>query len=301
MNRRLFGTRIASAILVGACLAAGALQACSSSNAAPTDTGTDSSTESAANGDSTTVPCTNTSALKIAFSPMYSAFVTDSTTHTFQIPAIVMDAKQTATWSASDPNAVTFTPDPGTGGTIMTMKSAAATVKITAQIGANCGSSQLNITSALEADWQAGNARYNNGVPVYPGCVGQKVAGLLVDSGFRLPPPPDAGCPDAGPACTGCHGDNPTGGFFSGVQHTPEQTGGFSDKALTDIFLNGLDPNYDTSFLPYEYWHGFHTWTDIATPDQQRGMVVYLRSLKPVDEEGGVNFGQLTDSGILGD
>jgi hypothetical protein len=181
---------------------------------------------------------------------------------------------------------------------MITILKAGPPVTITAQIGGACGTSVLTVSPATEADWQNGNARYNNGVPVYPGCVGEKVAPLLVDSGYRLPPPPEAGCPDAGPACTGCHGDNPTGGFFSGVQHTPEQTGGFSDDALTAIFHDGVDPTYDTSYLPYEYWHAFHTWTDIATPEQQKGMRTYLRALKPVQDMGGVNFGQLQDSGI---
>jgi hypothetical protein len=231
---------------------------------------------------------------------MYSAFVTNSTSHTFQIPAITQGVNGTATWTASDPSAVKITPNPDTmtGGVLITVKAATAPVTITAQVGAACGSSVLNVTPAVEADWAAGNARYNNGVPVYAGCVGAKVAPLLADSGYQLPDPPEAGCPDAGPACTGCHGDKPTGGFFSGVQHTPEQTGGFSDTQLKDIFVNGLDPTYDTSYLPYEYWHAFHTWSDIATPEQQHAMVIYLRSLTPAADQGGVNFGQLADSGI---
>ena len=308
MSRRMFGPRIVVAVLLGACSGAAGLAACSSSNPAlssPTTAGSDSATDTTVSGDSAPpVACTNMTGLTVFFTSMYSAFITDSTAHTFQIPAIANDAMgnvAAATWSASDPNAVSFAPDPATGGTLITVKSAASQVKITAQFGVNCGSSLLTITSATEADWQAGNARYNNGVPVYGGCIGEKVAPLLADSGVTLPPKPDAGCPDAGPACTGCHGDKPTGGFFQGVQHTPEQTGGFSDKALTDIFVNALDPTYDTAFLPYEYWHAFHTWSDIATPEQQHAMVVYLRSLTPVDEEGGINFGQLTDSGILGD
>jgi hypothetical protein len=282
MRRRVLGAGVVSAVLVAVCAAAGALGACS--NSSPND----------AIG-----ACTQSSSLQILFSPMYSAFVTDSTTHTFQVPAIVTGGSGSATWSASDPSAVSFAPDPTTGGTIMTLKSAVATVTITAQLGSLCTSAQLNVTSAVEADWQAGNTRYNNGIPVYPGCVGAKVAPLLVDSGVVLPPPPDAGCPDAGPACTGCHGDKPTGGFFQGVQHTPEQTGGFTDKQLVDIFVNGTDPNYDTYYLPYEYWHAFHTWSDISTPQEQKAMIVYLRSLAPKADQGGINFGVLADAGII--
>lgn len=294
MRHRSWKSNLVTAALLGACAGAVVLAACSSSSSSNVTGGGDSSAESS-------VACADTTTLKVLFSPMYSAFVTDNDKHTFQVPAITTGVTGTATWTASDPSAVDFTPDPTTGGTLITIKSAAASVTITAQIGTSCGTSVLHVTPALEADWQRGNARYNNGVPVYPGCIDQKVLPLIADSGIKLPPPPEAGCPDAGPACTGCHGDNPTGGFFSGVQHTPEQTGGFDDEALKNIFLNGTDPTYDTSYLPYEYWHAFHTWSDIATPEQQKGIIVYLRSLKPVNDMGGVNFGQLADAGITGD
>jgi hypothetical protein len=33
-----------------------------------------------------------------------------------------------------------------------------------------------------------------------------------------------------------------------------------------------------------------HQWSDI-TPDQQKGIVVYLRSLPPAAQKGAVNFG----------
>jgi len=187
---------------------------------------------------------------------------------------------------------------------MMTVKSATPTVTITAQVGSLCTSTTLNITSAVEADWQAGNARYNNGVPVIAGCIDAKIAPVLADSGIKLPPPPDSGCPDAGPACTGCHGANSTAGFFTGLQHSPQQTAGFTDQQLIDIFVNGVVDDggpYDQNYVPYDYWHLFHTWSDIATPEAQKGMVVYLRSLAPAEEEGGLNFGQIEDAGILGD
>jgi hypothetical protein len=291
-----FSPQVVGAVLLGALgawgVVAGSSLGCSSGGTNPAVT--DAAAES-------TVACTGSGALEIHFAPMYAAFITDSKTHTFQVPAILTGATGTPTWTASDPAAVSFAPDPTTGGTMITVLSATPVVKITAQVGSLCVSTQLNVTSATEADWQAGNARYNNGVPVYPGCVGAKVAPILGDTGVKLPPPPDGGCPDAGPACTGCHGDRPTGGYFSGVQHTPEQTGGFTDQQLIDIFVNATDPTYDTSYLPYEYWHLFHTWSDISTPAAQKAMVVYLRSLQPIGEDGGVNFGMLHDAGILPD
>lgn len=240
-------------------------------------------------------------ALEIHFAPMYTAFITDSKNHTFQVPAIVTGGSGPAKWSASDSSAVSFEADPATGGTLMTVLSAAPTVTIIARVGALCTTAELHTTSAVEADWQAGNARYNNNVPVYPGCVGARLSAQLGDAGIHLAGPPDGGCPAAGPACTGCHGAKPTAGFFSGVQHSPEQTAGFTDQQLIDIFFNATDKNYDTTYLPYEYWHGFHTWTDISTPETQKAMIVYLRSLKPAPDQGGINFGVLQDAGILTD
>jgi len=299
MRRRMFRSGVVSAILVGVCGAGVALAACSSSGggAAGGNPDTGVPTEGGA--------CTTSSTLQIHFAPMYSAFVTDSTTHTFQVPAIVTGGSGTSSWSASDSTAVTFAPDPTTGGTIMTLKSATPTVTITAQVGSLCTSAQLNITSAVEADWQAGNARYNNNVPLVVGCIDSRVKPALAEAGIMipLPGPPDSGCPDAGPACTACHGPKGTAGFFQGVLHTPEQTAGFTDQQLVDIFVNGVVADggpYDPSYVPYEFWTLFHNWTDISTPDEQKAMVVYLRSLTPALEEGGLNFGALQEAGILG-
>jgi len=309
MRRVMFGPGLVSAVLLGLCGAGASLAACSSSSSggsSGTDGGTsgvDSSTTDGG-GSAEAAACTNTSALQIHFAPMYSAFVTDSTTHTFQVPAIFTGGTGKATWSASDPTAVSFQDDLTTGGTLMTIKSATPSVTITAQVGTDCGSTTLNVTPATEADWQAGNARYNNNVPIIQGCIDGKIYPLIVEAGIPIAPPMDSGCPDAGPSCTSCHGSAPTGGFFKGVQHTPEQTAGFSDQDLVNIFVNGTVADggpYDPHYLPYEYWTLFHTWSDIATPEAQKGMVVYLRSLTPVVEEGGLNFGGLQDAGILGD
>ena len=57
---------------------------------------------------------------------------------------------------------------------------------------------------------------------------------------------------------------------------------------------------FNPQILPYEYWHLFHTWSDISSPELQKGMIVYLRSLTPVAEQGGLNFGNLEDAGIIG-
>ncbi len=301
------GLGLLTSLSAAAAVAAAAVVACSSSSSGTTaggDSGTNVFDTGTTSGDGGA--CTASTSLQIHFAPMYSAFITDSTTHPFQVPAIVTGGSGTATWSASDPSAVSFVADPTTGGTIMTVKSANSPVTITATVGTECTSAQLVITSAVEADWDLGNARYNNGVPLIGGCIDQKLIPVLADAGIHinLPGPPDSGCPDAGPACTECHGANPTGGFFQGVEHTPEQTAGFSDQDLVTIFTQGTVPDggsYNPNILPYQFWQAFHTWTDIATPAQQKGMVVYLRSLAPADEEGGLNFGTIDEAGITGD
>jgi len=308
MRRLKIGKGTLTALSAAAALGAMAIVACSSSSSGTTTGGSDSGVTSGDTGSPSGDggACTASTTLQIHFAPMYSAFVTDSTNQQFQVPAIVTGGSGTATWSASDPSAVSFVADPTTGGTVMTVKSATPSVTITAQVGSLCTSTTLNITSAVEADWNVGNARYNNGVPLVEGCIDQNLIPVLLDAGIHinLPGPPDSGCPDAGPSCTQCHGANPQGGFFQGVEHTPEQTAGFSDQDLVTIFTQGIVPeggSYNPNLLPYNFWHAFHTWSDIATPEQQKGMVVYLRSLAPADEEGGLNFGELADAGILGD
>jgi hypothetical protein len=310
--RRVFRRGVASAFLLSACSAGLVVAAaCSSSNGGGGGSGGDgggsSSGTGSSSGSSSSAPsgCTNTSGLQIHFAPMYSAFLTDNSAHqTFQVPAVATGGSGTATWTASDSTAVSFTADPTSGGTLITVLSASTpTVTITAQEDELCGSTTLNITAALEADWAVGNARYNNGVPVIPGCIDGRLAPQLAEAGIDLPPAPDSGCPDAGPACTGCHGPTSTSGFFKGVLHTPEQTAGFSDQALINIFVNGEVEDggaFNPSILPYYYWNLFHTWSDISTPEEQKGMVVYLRSLTPAQEEGGLNFGGLAEAGVTG-
>jgi len=82
-------------------------------------------------------------------------------------------------------------------------------------------------------------------------------------------------------------------GFLNDVSNTPEQTGGFSDQDLLNIILNGVVPDggyFDPNIISPTNWHMLHRWTDI-TPDQQKGIVVYLRSLPPAAQKGSANIG----------
>jgi hypothetical protein len=82
------------------------------------------------------------------------------------------------------------------------------------------------------------------------------------------------------------------------VQHTPEQTGGFSDADLMGIFQMGVVPTggyFDTKIVSYAQWQQFHKW-DVG--DSAKGLVVYLRSLTPAMQTGVPNFGGRFDGGV---
>ena len=219
------------------------------------------------------------SALQILFDPMYSAY---DGVHTFQIPAVVNGLDPTEvqiSWAASDPTMVALEPDPSTGGVMITTRKA-GTVTIFANAGGLCGSAPINITAATPDQWTAGSMRYNSGVIVTT--LGQ--TRRPVDGGLQA-------------ECTSCHGDTAATGPFKTVQHTPEQTGGFSDADLIDIFQNGIVPKggyFDDSIVSYAQWQGFHKW-DVG--DNAQAVVVYLRSLVPAAQTGSSNFGGMFTGG----
>jgi hypothetical protein len=149
----------------------------------------------------------------------------------------------------------------------------AGKVTITATVGTQSGSSTLTITQATSADWEIGSARYNNGIVL---------AGTLPTGQAR----PDGGL---NVSCTNCHGDTASGATnqFRTVAHTPEQTGGFSDADLVNIFTKGMVPPnsyFDTSVVSYQQWQAFHVWQ--MTPEDAKGIIVYLRALTPQTQTG---------------
>ena len=220
-------------------------------------------------------------ALKVLFSPMYSAY---DGVHTFEIPAVVTGLDQSViTWTASDMTMVGLAQDTATGGVMITTLKP-GTVSIIASAGGLCGSSPLTIAAASADDWELGSARYNDNVvltvPTGPGMNGAGAADGGVDA---------AASQEA--ACTNCHGPT-ANNVFKTVSHTPEQTGGFSDEDLKNIFRNGTVPKggyFDSSIVPYAAWQGFHKWQ--MTDDQARGIIVYLRALTPQAQTGQSNFG----------
>jgi hypothetical protein len=222
--------------------------------------------------------------IEILFSPMYSAY---DGVHKFKVPAVVDSVRSSAvSWSASDPTMVDLQPDPATGGIMITAQKA-GTVNIVAHAGGLCGTALLTVTSASADDWMVGSARYNEGISLGGGF--PRGGGGGVDGGVNA----------REAACTNCHGDTATNGAFRTVAHSPQQTGGFSDQELIDIFTKGVVPNggyFDEEIVSYEAWQRFHRWD--MTPEQAKGMVVYLRSLTPVPQKGmRGDFGGRRDGG----
>jgi hypothetical protein len=229
-------------------------------------------------------------ALNILFTPMYSA---SDGTHMFQLPAIVDGVDNTPiVWTVSDTTVATVAKDDTfvTGGAMITATNAnGGTVTVTANLSGVCGTSTLTVTGASPNDWEIGNQRYNDGVSIHFGGRGggDGGGGGMGDGGAMTDV--DGG----GPACTNCHGPTATMGAFNDISHTPAQTGGFSDDDLVNIIVNGIVPDggyFDTTIISYQRWQQFHHWTDIG-PDQQKGIIVYLRSLTPVPQAGSANFG----------
>jgi hypothetical protein len=206
--------------------------------------------------------------LQVLFNPMYSAF---DGVHPFKVPAIVDNVDpSTVTWSLSDPSMADLVVDPGIGG-VMIAPRKPGKVTVIATAGKQRGTSLLTITQATPDDWSVGNMRYNNGV-VLTGGVGRQNGdgGAMKDV-----------------ACTNCHGDTATAGPYRTVSHTPQQTGGFSDDDLLGIFTMGkvpVDGYFDSTVVNYNMWRQFHNWQ--MSPQEAKGIIVYLRSLTPQAQAG---------------
>jgi len=251
--------------------------ACSSSSspASPVASDTDASPQ-------VVLPVCDGGGLTVAFNPMYSAY---DGMHTFSIPAIVVGANDNVVWSADSTYVGMMSDSERPNEVLLTMQSAGdTTIVVTSVDGTKCATAQLHIEQSTPQNWMIGEARYNDGKSV----VLNSAAGTTLDQG------------SGGPACTSCHGETATGGLFTDVSHTPEQTGGFSDQDILNIVLHGEFPEggaFDPNIVSYTAWHAFHQWDDIM-PSQQLGIVTYLRSLTPEPQKGAPNFNVfMPDSG----
>lgn len=267
--QRRVSTRVAS--VLGVLLTTGAaFMACGGD-----DDGGKTTTNNPVGGDPTAAPGT----LKLLFAPMYSAF---EPTHKYQLPVII-DGFTGAKFEASDPSKVDVE-NTATGATL-TMK-AAGTVTITATLGNEKGTSLLTITETTAADWEKGNARYNSGVDALPTPDG----GSITVANFFTNR-------DAKGACTTCH--SKTAKLFQ-IEHTPQQTGGFSDTEIITIFTTGAKPDNarQRTNLPEFLWGMGHRW--MVDEADKKGLVTYLRSLAPATQ-GDFDYGirRNADGGLV--
>lgn len=265
------------------------------------------------------VMCATPNGVSIKFNPMYSGY---DGVHTYQVPAVVDGVDPASVvWGASDPSMVQF--DPYVTGIMITTKKA-GNVQIIATVTSGgttkCGTAPLTITAFTSAEWDLGNARYNNMVPL-------STTSLLTmfdasipdggldgsysydggDSGTCMSLPAGFSNPFDNPpsACTNCHGPVGNGQIFGrmlfqDVSHTPEQTGGYSEAELTALYMTGTVPQggyFDNSIICYPNWHAFHQWSDINTTEGQKGMNAFLRSLTPQQQLGCFDIYNTCDGG----
>jgi hypothetical protein len=218
-------------------------------------------------------PNVDWTALKLVYAPMYSAF---DGKHTFQVPVHVDGATvDLSGWKAIPASAVTFDPDPDGGGVLVTIVQDTPEITIAATNGTIGGTALLKVTSATPEEWEAGKARYNNGVDF----------NLMIDFSQILDPTWMPPTPPPNLACNNCHS---TGAKYFEIQHTPTQEARFSDDELSTIFSKGMKPpGIGFRLIPamvgnmtaVDLYAGFHKWD--ATPEEIKGLLVYLRSLTP--------------------
>ncbi|HET8935979.1 MAG TPA: hypothetical protein VFN67_21180 [Polyangiales bacterium] len=236
----------------------------------------------------------------ISFSPMYSAF---DGTHEYAVTPSVPSAAEGS--KDSDPvmaSTIKWEIDNGfvkrdefpelTAAVKLTTKKAGKTnVKVTAKtIGGTqiWGEAELTISPAQQNEWDAGEARYNNGMMIQfmrptMAAAGEGTCGLPVN--IEIPKMS---------ACGNCHAATSA----ITVEHTPTQTAGYSNEQLVNIFTTGAKPaggTFNSPFLrsapmPDCIYAAFHTWE--MTDDEKKGIIWKLRSIAPKVQED-IDFARL--------
>jgi len=245
-------------------------------------------------------PAGNLRSNLISFSPMYSAF---DGTHEYAVTPSVPSAAENS--QDSDPvmaGTVKWEvdgafvkqdefPELTAGAKLTTKKAGNTVVKVTAKTLAGVqvrGESKLTISEAKQTEWDAGEARYNNGMMIpwmrpTMAAQGEGICGLPIT--IELP---------TSAACGNCHNSMNA----ISVEHTPTQTAGYSNEELVNIFTTGAKPaggTFNSPFLrmapmPDCIYSEFHTWE--MTDDEKKGIVWKLRSITPrVQAE--IDFGRL--------
>ena len=257
----------------------------------------------------------------VVFSPMYSAF---DGMHTYTLPAMINPGAldQTGTdpvmaesvqW-AVDAKMVSKDPYDAVPGAVLLTTLAAGNTVVTATAKTKSGrtvkgTSMLHITQGSPEDWTAGDARYNNNVMIDIMGIGMGMAPAAGAGG--APPAGAAGAGGGGAAnpcglpmgfdlralvpanasCANCHNNS----MGITVEHSPQQTAGYSDEQLEDIFSMGMKPNgvFTSTLLNNPFlmsnptlqlciYKELHTW-DIAD-EVKKGIVLKLRSITPAPQ-----------------
>jgi len=223
-----------------------------------------------------------TEKLEIYFTNLNTAFIPGSD-RKFKVPAVVQGVRADE-WTCSDKSAVDFEIDGVPNGVMITAKKA-GDFTITAKAGNRTGSVKIHITAATEDDYTRGEARYNNAIQLMFN------AGQIMTAGGGMVMLAN------NVSCKNCHG---SGANFLAVEHTPQQTGGYTDEEIKNIFENGMKPaGAKWGSLPgiMNYYPMFHKWA--ASAEEYQGLVVYLRSLEP-KSQGMLDFMGLINSFRMG-
>jgi len=226
------------------------------------------SNEDSKSGPTSGDPPVGTEPLEIFFPKLNSAYIAGSD-RKFKVPAVVNGVRADK-WECSDPSAVDFEIDGVANGVMITTRKAGMfTIKAIA--GKRVGTAPLVVTAATEEDWERGKERYNNAIAL-------NLSPMVIQGGFMLM---------QNLACTNCHG---SGASFLSVEHTPQQTGGYTDEEIKNIFEHGMKPpGAKFGSLPgiMNFYPMFHKWQ--ATEEEYQGLVIYLRSLEP-KTQGALDF-----------
>jgi hypothetical protein len=222
---------------------------------------------------------TDDAELSIEWPTMYTAF---GGSHEFKIPAR-LDGVKNAKWSADPSDAVSFEKQDD-GSVMITTKKFVSEVKITAKAGSLKATAKLHMDEATDELWQQGNDRYRNGVVFTRPDGGGGHKGGDGGGGWLKSINPNL-------ACTNCHDK---GGKGTDVEHTPTQTGGYSDDDLKNIFENATKPDWaKMRTMKLEQWQKIHKWQ--MDENEVQGLIIYLRALTP-ESQGTLDFG----GGIFG-
>lgn len=224
-------------------------------------------------------------ALDVVYDKAYSAH---DGVHDFKVPFYVNETEvPLEAWFSIPEGAVAFEEDPDRadmgGGVLAQIVEYHADIIIGVQSGMLGGTAPLAVTQATSAEWEMGEARYDNGNDYdFPELTPEDFANLLLDPTWSPP------APSPNTSCISCHSSNAK--YFE-IQHTPTQAARFSDEQLKTIMTMGMKPEgIGFRVLPAmlgdksntELYAEFHAWG--GSDEELKGLIVYLRSLTPTGQ-----------------